>query len=61
MVALAKMQEEWGVTVCWWDEAALAEARVIALQAWDDLEAESSYAAKVVGLYKDYMKEVGLM
>jgi TRAP-type mannitol/chloroaromatic compound transport system substrate-binding protein len=61
MVALGKMQSEWDVTVCWWDDAALSEARVIALQAWDDLEAQSDYAAKVVGLYKDYMKEVGLM
>ena len=55
------MQSEWDVTACWWDAAALAEARTLALQAWDDLEAQSDYAAKVVGLYKDYMKEAGLM
>lgn len=61
VVALSKMQEEWGITVCWWDDEAIAEARALALPAWDKVAAQSPLAAKAFTVYKDYMKELGMI
>jgi len=61
LLAEARMQKEWGVTVCRWDEEALAEATVAALPFWDEAAAKSPMAAEVVNLYKDYMKEHGIL
>jgi len=60
IVALQKMQTEWGVKVSWWDDDALAEGRALALPLWEELASENPLAAKAVGMYKDYMTELGM-
>ena len=59
--ALSKMQSEWDVTVCWWDDAAIAEARALSLPFWDEIAASSPLADEVIQLYKDFMNELGML
>ena len=59
--ALSAMQSEWGVTVCQWDDEAMSEAMALALPLWDEIAAASPLAGEAFAMYKDYMKELGLM
>jgi len=61
IVVLKMMREDWGVTICQWDDEAIAEARAVALPLWDKKAAESPYAEEAVKRYRDYMRELGML
>lgn len=61
VVALGKMQQEWGVTLCQWSDEAVAEARVMSNEIVEQKAAEDAMYGRAAAAYQDFMKELGMM
>ena len=58
-LALKHMADDWGVTICQWDDEGMAEAKVASLSLWDELAAKSPHSAEIIALYREFMEERG--